>query len=91
VQDHHDVGWLDIPMNDPLEMSMLDRLAQRDEQPQPLLCVQLVPVAVLCDRDPLYITNLVMNIPLPFNVSGGHNVIETEKPFHCNGRISRPL
>ena len=48
--DQH-VGRLEVPVDDPLLMGMLDRLADVDEDPQSLAGRQLVLVAVLRDRD----------------------------------------
>ena len=48
-RDHH-VGRLDVAVDDPLLVGVLDRLADRHEQLQPLARRQVVVVAVLGDR-----------------------------------------
>jgi hypothetical protein len=54
VQERHqDVGGLQVPVNDPLLVRVLDRVAHGHEQPQPRLGAQLVLVAVLGELDPL--------------------------------------
>ena len=44
-----DVGGLDVPVNDPLLVGVLDGVADLHEQLQPLLDIQPLPVAVLGD------------------------------------------
>jgi len=46
---HQDVRGLEVPMDDPLVMRVLHRVADLQEQIQPLLDGQLVPIAVLGD------------------------------------------
>ena len=53
VQRHQHVRRLDVAVNDPLLMGVLDRLADRDEQLEPFAGRELVAVAVLGDRDAL--------------------------------------
>src|SRR5262249_37128413 len=48
---HQDVGRLDIPVDDALLVSVLNRLTGVDEQLQPLGHGQAVPVAILSDRN----------------------------------------
>jgi hypothetical protein len=50
VESDHDIGRLDVAVNDPLLMGVLDRLADRHEQLQPLARGQGVVVAILGDR-----------------------------------------
>ena len=47
VQRHQNVGRLDVAVDDALLMGVLDRVADRDEQLQPLAGCQVVVVAVL--------------------------------------------
>ncbi len=54
VQGHEDVGRLDVAVDDPLHVGVLDGLAHGDEQFQPLLRGQLAGVAELGDRRPLH-------------------------------------
>ena len=49
---HHDVRWLEVAVNDPLLMSVLDGLADLHEQIQPLPCRVAALVAVVGDRHP---------------------------------------
>jgi hypothetical protein len=49
VEGDHDVGRLDVAVNDPFLVGVLDRLADRHEQLQPLARRQAVVVAVLGD------------------------------------------
>ena len=50
VERDHDVGRLDVAVDDPLLVGVLDRLADRHEQLQPLARRQVVVVTVLGDR-----------------------------------------
>ncbi len=52
-RDHH-VARLDVAVDDPLLMGVLDGLANRPKQLQPLPCRQVVLVAVLRDRNPAH-------------------------------------
>ena len=49
VQRHQDIGRLDVAVDDPLLMRVLHRVADRNEQLQPLLGGQVVVVTVLRD------------------------------------------
>ena len=46
-----DVGGLDVPVDDPLLVGVLDSVADLHEQLQPLLDIQSLPIAVLGDGD----------------------------------------
>ena len=48
------VGRLDVAMNDALLMGVLDRLADRHEQFQPLARREVVVIAILGDRHALH-------------------------------------
>ena len=50
-ESDQDVGGLDVAVDDPLLVGVLDRLADADEQLQPLGGGELVPVAVVGDGD----------------------------------------
>ena len=52
VQRDEDVRGLDVAVDDPLLMRVLDGLADLDEQVEAILCGELVLVAVLGDRNP---------------------------------------
>ena len=54
VQAHQDVGGLDVPMDDPFLVGVLDRLTDLDEQPQSLARAQDVFVAELVDSGPAH-------------------------------------
>ena len=49
-RDQH-VGRLDVAVDDPLLMRVLDRLADGDEQLEPLVRRELILVAVVGDRN----------------------------------------
>src|SRR5262249_45930343 len=51
VERDQDVGRLDVAVDDPLLVSVLDRLTDRDEELQALARGELGLVAVLGDRD----------------------------------------
>jgi hypothetical protein len=51
LDDDQNVRWLEVPVDDALLMGVLDGLADGDEKPQALLSRELVPVAVVGDRD----------------------------------------
>ena len=53
VERHQHVRRLDVAVDDPLLMGVLDRLADGDEQLQPLLRREVIAVAVLGDRHAL--------------------------------------
>ena len=54
VQRDQDIRRLDVAVDDALLMRVLDRVADLDEQAQPLACGELVLVAVLGDPDPAH-------------------------------------
>jgi hypothetical protein len=51
VLGHQDVGRLQVPVDDPLLVGVLNRLAHLDEQPEPVADTQAAPIAVVGDRD----------------------------------------
>ena len=51
IQRDHYVGWFDVAVNDALLMGVLNRVADRHEQFQPLSRCQVIVVAVLGDGD----------------------------------------
>jgi hypothetical protein len=53
VEGDEDVGRLDVAVDDPLLVRVLDGAADEHEQPQPLAGRELGPVAVVGDRDAL--------------------------------------
>jgi len=54
VQGDENVRWFEVAMNDALLMRMLDGVANLCEQFQPLLCGEIILVAVLRDFDPAH-------------------------------------
>ena len=51
VQGDQDIRGLDVAVDDPLLMGVLDRVANLDEQLEPLTRIELVLVAVVGDRN----------------------------------------
>jgi hypothetical protein len=51
VQSHQDIGWFEIAMDHSFLMGMLDGLANRDGEFQPLMCCQLHSVREFSDRN----------------------------------------
>ena len=45
-----DVRRLDVPVDEPLLMRMMDGLTDRNEKPEPICNLQLVPIAIGSDR-----------------------------------------
>jgi hypothetical protein len=52
VQGDHDIGGLDIPMNDAFGVGVLDRPADLQEQQQPLFSAEAILIAVFRDGNP---------------------------------------
>ena len=84
VERDHDVGRLDVAVDDPLLVGVLDRLADRHEQLQPLPRRQVVVVAVLGDRHAVDQLHDEVG-PAPRGGPGVEDAGDVDMIHHCQG------